>query len=665
MKKTLLSIAVALALAIANVTCGGGGGGKEQDPPKEKIPVTAVDLAPSEPQTILAGQTFTLVATVRPVNADNRAVNWASSSPDIVTLSPSGDQCIVTGAASGTTSVTVMTAAANFQQSCQVTVIVPVAEVTLNKTATDLPVGRFDTLLATVLPAGATDKGVTWTSSAPAIATVEGGGTNGVVTAHAAGAATITASAANGLKRAECVVRVVVPVESVSLIKPATTLVLLDQEQLAFAIQPSDATNQGVSWTSSNNAIATVTSGGLVRGINIGEADITVTTLDGGKKDTCTVTVAPESFTAVAAGQGHALAIRVDGTLWAWGGNGSGQLGDGTNIHRYSPVKVANGSKGWAAVSAGDYHTVGLKTDGTIWAWGRNNYGQLGDGTTVNKSTPVQVGTAKDWTAVSAGEYHTVALKANGSLWAWGNNEYGQLGNGTLENKNAPFQVTDVTDWAAVSAGDSHNVALGKDGSLWAWGDNWYGQIGDGTNGDSTGTNKGRRYPTPVRVGSSRAWAELSAGGNHTIATRTDGSLWAWGRNEYGQLGDGTYADKNAPIQVNLARAWAAPSAAYSHTVALMADGTLCWAWGRNEYGQLGDDTYVDKNAPVQVGSTKGWAALAAGTSHTLALKTDGTVWAWGYNGLGQLGDGTTISRKVPAQVVFGGAASQAFSGQR
>jgi len=339
----------------------------------------------------------------------------------------------------------------------------------------------------------------------------------------------------------------------------------------------------------------------------------------------------------LAAGNNHSLAIKTDGTLWAWGYNDRGQLGDGTSTNRSTPVQVLTEV---AAVAAGEEHSLAIKTDGSLWAWGSNLGGKLGDGTRTDRWTPVQVLT--DVAAVAAGVYHTLAIKTDGSLWAWGSNSYGQLGDGirTLRS-STPIQV--LTGVAAVAAGGRHTLALKTDGSLWAWGANW-GQLGDGTQTD-------RWTPVQVLTGV----AAVTAGYSHTLALKTDGSLWAWGSNDWGQLGDGTGTDRLTPVQV--LTGVAAMAADYLHSLAIKTDGSL-WAWGAN-FGQLGDGTGTNRWTPVQV--LTGVAAAEAGWFHTLARRTDGSLWAWGSNSYGQLGDGTTTGHPRPVPVAgFGGLPSDA-----
>jgi len=333
---------------------------------------------------------------------------------------------------------------------------------------------------------------------------------------------------------------------------------------------------------------------------------------------------------AVAVGGFHTMILKTDGTLWALGRNDYGQLGDGTTTNRSRPVQVMRGVQ---TVAAGGYHTMILKTDGTLWATGLNDDGQLGDGTTTSRSKPVQVMSGVQ--AVSAGDSHTMILKTDGTLWAVGWNAYGQFGDGTIMSRSTPVRV--MSGVQAVSAGDYHTMILKTDGTLWATGRNDFGQLGDGTT-----TNRSR----PVQVMDSVQ--AVAAGLNHTMILKTDGTLWAAGRDDYGQLGDGATTSRSRPVQVMrdvqavAARGW--------HTMILKTDGTL-WATGSNDEGQLGDGTNTYRSTPVRVMS--GVQTVSAGASHTIILKIDGTLWATGLNDDSQLGDGTTISRSTPVQISF------------
>jgi len=359
----------------------------------------------------------------------------------------------------------------------------------------------------------------------------------------------------------------------------------------------------------------------------------------------------------VSAGQSHSLALENDGTVWAWGRNTVGELGDGTTTNRGSPVQVMASPGvplgGVTAVAAGAYdsHSLALKSDGTVLAWGNNVFGQLGDGTTTARHSPVQVTGLSGVTTISA-SYHSLALKSDGTVWAWGYNIYGQLGDGTSgagTNKSSPAQVPGLADVTAIAAGGGgsslHSLALKNDGTVWAWGRNNYGQLGDGTTTDRS---------SPVQVPGLTGVAAIEAGSDYSMALKSDGTLVTWGRNNRGQLGDGTTTQRVSPVQVMASAGVpledvAAIAAGGTHAVVLKSDGTV-WSWGSNSAGKLGDGTTADSSYPVQVSGLSDVVAIAAG-EHTLALKNDGTVFSWGYNGYGELGDGTTTNRNSPVQV--------------
>ena len=352
---------------------------------------------------------------------------------------------------------------------------------------------------------------------------------------------------------------------------------------------------------------------------------------------TFVVVQASQRFVKVASGSWHSAGIRADGTLWIWGRNDYNQLGDGTTTQRDSPIQIGSASD-WASVACGLYHTVAIKTDGTLWAWGSNGNGQLGDGTTTQRSSPIQVNSASDWASVACGQYHTVAIKTNGTLWSWGWNGFGQLGDGTATQRNSPIQIGSASDWASVASGHFYSMAIKTGGQLWAWGDNRYGQLGDAT---TTQRN------SPVQIGSAADCASVVCGQYHTLFIRTNNSLWACGLNAQGRLGDGTTTNRTSPVQVGTASNWVSAACGRLHSLAINSDGTL-WTWGDNTNGQLGDATNTPHSAPMRVGSTGNWAHVDGGDAHTLAVKADGTLWAWGANGYGQFGQGSTNPANNP-----------------
>ncbi len=357
-------------------------------------------------------------------------------------------------------------------------------------------------------------------------------------------------------------------------------------------------------------------------------------------------TAPPKSL--IAAGDYHTLAIHKDGSLWAWGKNDLGQLGLGDYLDRKVPTRVGNATD-WVAVAAGADHSLALKSSGTLWAWGYNYYGELGLGNTNNTLvvTPTQV-VGTGWTAMAAGGHYSLGLKTDGTLYAWGRNEYGQFGTGTFDISPYPPHPSPSpvgSGYLAIAAAFDHNLALNTDGYTYTCGLNNYGQLGLGSYGNT--------YVTTRQPVANYFWV-LAAGADTSFAITPSGYLWSWGLNNYGSLGlDPPYSDANPnPRTVSGANWIAAAGGGEGFSLGLQVNGSL-WAWGNNEYGELGQGV-IDSLAhysPLQVGKDTHWAAIAAGRKHCLAFKADGSLWAWGDNSYGQLGLGDTINRASPAKV--------------
>jgi len=385
------------------------------------------------------------------------------------------------------------------------------------------------------------------------------------------------------------------------------------------------------------------------------------------------VSSAQTKVTAVGGGEIHSAALKEDGTVWTWGTNSRGQLGNGTIENSYTPVQVVDTADPTSylthviAIDVGKLyyigsggHTLALKDNGTVFAWGFNPYGQLGDGTVVTRSTAVQVIDPADPTgyltsikAIAAGAQNSLAVKQDGLVLTWGRNNYGQLGDATTQDRWFPGAVSGLNDGIAVAGGYGHSLAIKQDGTAWAWGNNGNGQLGCGDNSNRL---------TPVQVFGLTNAIALAAGKYYSAALKGDGTVWTWGENSVGQLGNGTVgfpASSNKPVQVKdpmdqtgyLTGVIAIACGDY-HTMALKADGTI-FAWGANNSGQLGDGTTINKTLPVQVSGLSSVIAIDCGNGHSLAVKSDGTAWAWGGNWGGQLGDGTTVQRNTPVIISF------------
>ncbi|MBF0487186.1 MAG: hypothetical protein HQK98_03410 [Nitrospirae bacterium] len=376
----------------------------------------------------------------------------------------------------------------------------------------------------------------------------------------------------------------------------------------------------------------------------------------------CTVTAAftQNAYSAITAGGLHTAALRNDGTIWAWGFNYQGQLGSGSNTDSWSPEQVVDvgytGLSGFTSIASGFYHTIALKSDGTVWTWGYNVMGQLGDGTTTDRNTPVQVtGITGAVAAIGGGVMQTTALMGDGTVYAWGYNGFGQLGDGTTTDRHSPVKISGLTGVSEISSSWYHTAVLMSNGTVWTWGYNGAGQLGNGNTTNSL---------SPVQVSGLTGVSAIATGYLHTAALKMDGTVWMWGDNTNGQLGDGTTTDRLTPVAVvgpsgpgSYLTGIVAIASEYETMIALRNDGTV-WTWGLNSYGGLGNGTTTNSTKPVQVtGFASGWpTAIAAGTFHMVTENNDGTLYDWGLNSYGQLGDGTTTDRHNPAQVGFLGS---------
>jgi alpha-tubulin suppressor-like RCC1 family protein len=320
----------------------------------------------------------------------------------------------------------------------------------------------------------------------------------------------------------------------------------------------------------------------------------------------------------VSLGTVHSLGLRSNGTAWGWGGNGVGSLGDGTAVTKSSPVSVVGGFTDWVKVNAGGYHSLGIRGNGSIWGWGSSPNGQIGDNTTTARSSPVSlVGGFTDWIDISAGIAHSLGIRENGTAWAWGLNTYGRLGDGTVTSRLSPVSVVGgFTDWIQVSAGNIHSLGLRANGTAWAWGAGTQGRLGDNT-------AVSKSSPVSV-VGGFTDWIQVSAGGGVSLGIRSNGTAWAWGQNTYGTIGDNTGTSKSSPVSVvGGFTDWVKVSGGLDHCVGIRANGTA-WAWGRALNGRLGNgiSQYTNQSSPSSVvGGFSDWIDISAGGQHSAALR--------------------------------------------
>jgi alpha-tubulin suppressor-like RCC1 family protein len=330
----------------------------------------------------------------------------------------------------------------------------------------------------------------------------------------------------------------------------------------------------------------------------------------------------------------HKCVLKNDGTIWCWDFNDDGELGDGTAVNRANPVQESTAATDWAYVSAGNDHTCAVKTGGTLYCWGKNTDGQLGLGSSgADVLNPTQVGTDTDWASVSAMGSHTCAIKTGGTLYCWGQNGYGEIGNDTTgADQLSPLQVGTDTNWASVSGGWNHTCARKTNGTIYCTGQDDEGQLGQG------GAIPGTDLTTMTQVGTDTDWAYLDSGADYNCAVKTGGTLYCWGKGTNNQLGNGTAADVSTPTQTGTDTNWSIVGPGEQHTCALKTTGTM-WCWGNGDAaGQAGDGMASSGccTTPQQVGTDTDWSYVSGSHGYydgsTVALKTNETAWFWGWS---------------------------------
>ncbi len=368
----------------------------------------------------------------------------------------------------------------------------------------------------------------------------------------------------------------------------------------------------------------------------------------------------------IACGDGHTVVLLADGTLWAWGNNGVGQLGIASATITFSSVALPIAFEGAVSISSGSQHSFAIKADGTLWSWGNNQKGQLGIGTgDFLKPEPVQVVGLSDVVAATGGVWHSAALRSDGTVWVWGEYWGGETSipvpmaglsdviaieagsvltlalrsDGTVwswsTSQSTATRIPNLTEVRRIAAGDNHQLALRNDGTLWGWGDGAYGQLG---------TVGYPSAPFPVQIPGLHGVTAISASWEYSVAIQNDDSVWAFGRNNLGQLGVAGPPFANAiPTRINGLQRIREVVAGTGFVIALEDSGAI-WSWGTSFTGQLGGGTSSIQDIPVQVGNLTGASSISAGGQFSLAARTNGTAWSWGDNTVAQLGNGTTTS---------------------
>lgn len=347
----------------------------------------------------------------------------------------------------------------------------------------------------------------------------------------------------------------------------------------------------------------------------------------------------PLHWTKVAAGDRHTLAIRSDGTLWAWGDNYFGQLGDGTFEDRLEPVQVGSDTN-WKDVYAGSHHSMALKINGRLWAWGANETGQLGNNSQENSPSPLAIGNAI-WNQMALGDLFSVGLQSNGTVWAWGANFWGQVGvSDSPINYLTPQQVGDDTDWVSIATGSHHTLAKKANGSLWGWGSSYIDQL-------FVVHNALQFSPIEITTTAQHTWTSMSCG-DHVLALKPNGKLCGWGSNLFSELGNPAIPDPADLIYLLGNDTWQMVEASPGISTGIKSNGTL-WAWGNNSESQLPFGNVSVYNTPTQVGTDSDWKFVTTGMYHGLALKTNNALWSWGQPEY--IGNGTATGPGTPVLI--------------
>jgi len=543
----------ARATALLSLILAAGCGGKDTAAP---ISVDQVVISPRN-FSLAPGETRQLTATTSDADGNSlpaRVITWTSSNTSVATVGATTG--LVTAVSDGSASITATSEGE--QDDVTVTVITRVATVTIDPSASTLVLPgttqQFSAMTRDASGNVLTGRPVTWSSSNPAVATVDA--TSGLVTPLRAGTTQIIATSEEISDTTVVLVELFVPGSITSAFGHTCALTTSGS---AYCWGSNESGQLGDETTTTRTSPVAV-SGGL-------------------------------TFETITTGGGTTFGITSTGALYGWGQNNEGQLGDGTNTNRHAPVPIGAGLT-FRAVAAGNGHTAAITTGGAAYAWGRNNLGQLGDGTTTGRNTPGAVLGGLTFISISAGPAHSMALTSDGKAYGWGYNFHGQLGDGTTVDRLSPVAVLGGRTFVVLKAGLGTSAAIESNGTAYTWGDNAFGQLGDGT-------TTLRSAPGPVAGGI--AFRTIDPG-MHTTAISLDGVGYAWGFNERGQLGDGTTINRSTPTPVSggLTFKKISSSGTLDFTTALTLSGAA-YGWGRNSLGRLGDGTTTDKHVPTAV----------------------------------------------------------------
>jgi uncharacterized protein YjdB/alpha-tubulin suppressor-like RCC1 family protein len=662
--RSLVSLSCAVVLSLAIAACSSDSTAPDTPAP---VAVAAVAITPTS-ASVSVGATTSLSAEARDAQGrvlSGRSINWSSSASNIATVSANG---VVTGVAAGSATITATSEGRSATANVSVTpVIAPVASIAFSTSATGLAVGQTLRLVTEVRDASGqvlTGRAITWTSSAPAVATVAAAdATSGTVTGVSAGTARITASVEG--RTAELNVTVTPPpnpVVSIAVSPALDTIEAYETQTLTAVLKDSAGrvvTTVPVTWTSSNASVATINAqSGLLTGVDRGTVTVTATA---GALSTTVQRVVVIKYRSLVLGTQHACDLASGGIAWCWGMNGTdARLGDtqvGDQVHRTEPFRVPGGHR-FVQLTAFSRYTCGLRIDGAALCWGNNGWGTLGGGVTGGYSaTPVEVPGGLRFTQLSAGIEHACGTTVQRNTVCWGYNQWGQFGAGHNRYVTGPQAAAAGVALNIVEAGDSFSCGLTAAGAAHCWGSNGLGQLGDGQR-----PSYGNTYTmSPAPVAGGLQFASLSLGSQYACGVAYDGSGYCWGRNG-GRFGNGNTSDQSAPTALTGGHKFRAISAGFNHTCGVTTtDDVYCW--GNNANGQLGA-TMPFSYAPARaIGTAKVADVRVSGigtgsSSFTCAIARDRlTTWCWGRNDFGQLGNGARTNAEAvnaTASVVVG-----------
>ena len=642
----LLTAASAACFALVLAACSGEGdapsspnNGGDGPAPVASVAITPVAAA------VVIGKTTTLTAVAKDAAGavlTGRAITWTTSAAAVATVDASG---LVTGVATGTTTITATSEGKSAQAAITVSPV-PVASVTVTPNATSVKAGATVALVATLEDEQGTvleGRAVTWSTSAPTIATVDAA--TGVVTGVAVGTATLTATSEGKTGSATVTVASAAkPVDAILLAPALDTLEAFSSELIGRVLKDADGnvlSGREIRWTSSNPAVAGIDPlTGMLTGVDRGT--VTVTATSEGKSAAVTRVVVIK-YRSISAGTMHACDIASGGIVWCWGLNGAeGRLGSaqlGENAMSNVPVKLP-GDLRFAQLSTYGRHTCGVTLTGKAYCWGYNGWGSLGSGSNAAQSaTPMEVAGNLTFRSVSAGADHTCGVTTDNRAYCWGNNDWRQLGTGTVFS-GTPVLVSNTLSFARIAAGTGFSCGITTGGATYCWGANSIGQIGDGGK-----ISYGNVFVSaPQQVVGGQTFQSVTLGNQFACAITTIGQAYCWGSNN-SKLGNGPNGiDSSSPVQVIGGQSFQMISSGYGHTCGVTTLQQV-YCWGLNGSGQLGG-TVANGSTPVRAGTIEAIEVAASGIgtgsgSHSCAIsKNRLTVYCWGRNDVGQLGNG-------------------------